>query len=377
MTLLKNRHLRTVVTALGATLLVAALGAPDAAAATPAAGITLPAGFSATVFAAGPNATVTGPDDIAKLGDHVFVGYQNGVGTMGEPSPSGRTTGTVIEYDRHGRQLASWQLTGKIDGLGADPTRGRIIATVNEDGNSSLYTITPDESGDHGGDHQNTDNGGAVRHFVYDATQLTHGGGTDSVVVRNGTIFITASAPAANADGTTFSKPAQYKATLAGGKVTLTPVLWDNSVATDAVSGKQVALNLSDPDSSEVVPGSVPRFGGDLLVDSQGDAQLIFVSHPGRPNQKATVLNLSTQADDSTFATSTHGTLYVVDSPNNRIIAITGTFRRGQAFASVPSGSPTPAALSTVDLGTGAVTAFGTGFGSPKGLLFVPTAEDR
>src|SRR6202035_5817241 len=107
MTLLKNRHLRTVVTALGATLLAAALGAPVAAAA-PTADITLPAGFSATVFAASATAAVTGPDDIAQLGDKVFVGYQNGVGTMGEPAPSGQTKGTLVEYDRHGRQLGSW-----------------------------------------------------------------------------------------------------------------------------------------------------------------------------------------------------------------------------------------------------------------------------
>jgi hypothetical protein len=358
---LNNRHLRTAVTVLGAALLVATLGV-SANAATPSAktGITLPAGFSATVFAASPNATVTGPDDIATLGDHVFVGYQNGVGAMGEPAPSGQTKGTVVEYDRHGRQLGSWNLTGKIDGLGADPTRDRIIATVNEDGNSSLYTIS-----------DNT-----VRHFKYNAAELSHGGGTDSVVVRHGTIFITASAPAPDADGTTFSKPALYRATLDDGTVNLTPVLWDNSVATDAVSGKQVTLNLSDPDSSEIVPQSVPHIGGDLLLDSQGDGQLILLSHPGQQNQHVTVVSLTTQVDDSTFASSERGTLYVVDSQNNRIIAITGRFHRGQAFTSVPSGSPTPAALSTVDLGTGAVTTFGTGFGSPKGLLFVPANED-
>jgi hypothetical protein len=284
---------------------------------------------------------------------------------MGEPAPSGQTKGTVVEYDRHGRQLGSWNLTGKIDGLGADPTRDRIIATVNEDGNSSLYTITPGESDDHG----------AVRHYQYD--KLTHGGGTDSVIVRNGTIFITASAPAPNTDGTTFSQAALYRATLDDGTVNLTPVLWDNSTATDAMTGKQVTLNLSDPDSSEVVPHSVPRFGGDVLLDSQGDGELVLLSHPGQRNQHVTVLPLNTQVDDSTFASDTRGTLYVVDSATNRIVAITGKFHRGQAFTSVPSGSPTPTALGSLDLRTGAVTAFGTGFGSPKGLLFIATNEDH
>jgi hypothetical protein len=368
MTSLNNKRLRAVVTAVGATLLAATLGVPTAAAATPAAtGITLPAGFSATVFAASPNAKVTGPDDMVTLGEHIFVGYQNGVGAKGEPAPSGQTKSTLVEYDAHGQKVASWDLTGKIDGLGADPTRDRVIATVNEDGNSSLYTVSPGEDDGHGG---------AVQHFQYNAKQLSHGGGTDSVVVRNGTIFITASAPAPNTDGTTFSQPAQYRATLDDGTVNLTPVLSDNSVATDAVTGKQVTLNLSDPDSSEIVPHAVPRFGGDLLVDSQGDGQLIFLSHPGRHDQHATVLNINTQVDDSAFASSTHGTLYVVDSAKGQIIAITGTFQRGQAFTSVPSGSPTAAALGSLNLANGTVSNFGTGFGSPKGLLFVPASDN-
>ena len=370
MTSLNNKRLRAVVTALGATLLAATLGAPAAMAATPAStGITLPAGFSASVFATNPSATVTGPDDIVTVGHHIFVGYQNGVGSQGEPAPSGQTKSTLVEYDTHGHQLGSWNLTGKIDGMGADPSRGRVIVTVNEDGNSSLYTVTPRESGE-------DDHGSVVQHFQYNAAQLTHGGGTDSVVVRNGTIFITASAPAANADGTTFSKPALYKATLDDGKVDLTSVLQDNSVATDSVTGKQVTLNLSDPDSSEVVPHSVPRFGGDLLLDGQGDSQLVFLSHPGQHSQHATVLNVNTTVDDSSFASSTHGTLYVVDSAKNRIIAITGKFQRGQAFSSVPSGSPTPTVLGSLDLRTGTVSTFGTGFGSPKGLLFVPSSDD-
>ena len=358
MTSATNRRIGTVFAALGATAALAALSFALPAAAAPAAnaGITLPAGFSAKVFATAPNAATTGPDDIAKLGDDLFVGFQNGVGSQGEPAPSGQTKSTVVEYDAHGHQVASWNVTGKVDGLGADPTRHRVIATVNEDGNSSLYTITPGAK--------------AAQHYVYRPDPLTHGGGTDSVVVRDGVIFITASAPAADANGTTYSKPALYTARLAGGTATVTPVLMDNSVATDAVTGKSVTLNLSDPDSSELVPHAVPRFGGDLLLDSQGDGQLIFLAHPGKKNQRATVLNLNTQVDDSAFATGPRGTLYVVDSAKNELIAITGPFTPGQAFTAVPSGSPTPTALGGLNLATGQVTSFGTGFGSPKGLLF-------
>ena len=350
----KARRIRTATTAgVAAVLLPVALSGPAAAATT---GVSVPAGFSATVFAASDNTAVTGPDDIAKLGDTLFVGYQNGVGSQGEPAPSGQTRSTVVAYDKCGKKIASWNLTGKVDGLGADPTRHRVIATVNEDGNSSLYTITLDGSQD-----------AQVQHYQYQPNPLPHGGGTDSVVVRHGTVYITASNPAADANGTTYSRPALYRATLADGHVTLTPVLLDNSVATDAVTGKQVTLNLSDPDSSEIVPHSVPRFGGDLLLDSQGDSELIFVAHPGRPEQKLTVLPVADQLDDTAFASSTEGTLYAVDNKGNRVIAIHGPFRRGEAFT---SGST----LDTLNLGTGAVTTFATGVAS-KGLLFVDSED--
>lgn len=33
-------------------------------------------------------------------------------------------------------------MTGKIDGIGADSATGQVIATVNEDSRSSLYTLS-------------------------------------------------------------------------------------------------------------------------------------------------------------------------------------------------------------------------------------------
>jgi len=353
-----NRRLGTVVAAAGVTAaLMAAVLNGSAAAASATAGITLPAGFTATVFASSPTKSVTGPDDLTSLDGQLFVAFQNGVGSMGEPAPGGRTKSTVVEYDRDGRPVAHWDLTGKVDGMGADPSRDRVIATVNEDGNSSLYTITPREH--------------AVRHFTYSPNPLSHGGGTDSVIVRHGVIFVSASAPAPDADGTTFSGPALYTAKLDDGTATLTPVLQDNSVATDVVTGKSVTLNLSDPDSSEVVPHAVRHFGGDVLLDSQGDGELIFLSHPGGDRQRADVLNLSTQVDDTAFATDRDGTLYVVDSGNNDVVAIHGPFQRGSAITSIPNDSTTlPAVVGTIDLSTGTVSPFGTGFGNPKGLLF-------
>jgi hypothetical protein len=341
------------VAGIAATLLPIALGASTASAA-PASDVTVPAGLSARVFASG--GTLSSPDDITQLGNDVIVAYQNGVGTKGEPTPSGTADSTVVQYDQQGKELARWKVTGKVDGMSADPSHHRVVATVNEDGNSSIYTITPDR-------HAN-----AVQHFQYSPNPLPHGGGTDAVAVRNGVVYVVASAPVKDAAGKVNS-PALYKVDFKGSTAALTSVVKNNATATDAVTGKQAALNLTDPDSATAVPRSVPRFGGSVLVDGQGDKQLVFLSQPGQRDQKATVLNLNAQVDDTAFATAGKGTLYVVDNAKSQIIAITGDFH-GQVFASARS-------LSTVDLKTGTVSPIASGIGTPKGLLFVPAGENN
>jgi len=362
-----SQRLVSAVTAVGVltVLGVGGLGAPTASAAPAGggagSGIVVPAGFTVQTLAAGGGAMV-GPDDITQLGDKLFIGYQNGVGAKGEPAPSGQTASTIVEYTLQGSELARWNLPGKVDGLTADPSTHRVLATVNEDANSSLYGITPATNNDRG----------QVVHYQYSPNPLPHGGGTDSISVRNGQVYVVGSAPAANPDGTTYSGSALYKVTLDVTTAHTTPAFPDNATATDAVTGKPVTLNLSDPDSSGFVPASSSRFGGDLLLDSQGDAQLAFLAHPG-VDSAATVLNLNTQVDDTAFATSTHGTLYVVDGATNTVVAVRGPFQTGQAFTSVPKDSTTlPGTLGQLNLSTGQVTPFGTGFGSPKGLLFVP-----
>lgn len=362
----RNRAVVTSVAGVAAALAAVGFAVPALAAspasgthaATPASGnggVTVPAGFTATVFA--HSGTLTGPDDMAQLGNNVFVAFQNGVGTMGEPSPSGRTTSTVVEYSLQGKEVAHWDVTGKVDGMGANPRTHQLVATVNEDGNSSIYTISPE-----GRD-------GDVTHYSYNLNPLPHGGGTDSVTVRNGVVYIAASAPAAGANGSTAGKPAMYKVRFSGKTAVLTPVFADNVTATNVVTGAKSALNLTDPDSSGAVPRMVPGIGGTLMLIGQGDQQVVFVKHPGAHDQSASVLPVSAQVDDITFATATKGTLYVVDNKANQVIAITGNFKRGQAFGSA-------AGLSTIDMKTGQVTPFASGIGGPKGLVFVPANGD-
>ena len=58
-----------------------------------------------------------------------------------------------------------------------------VIATVNEDANSSLYTIGPAAPA-----------GSGVQHFTHNRP-LPHNGGTDAITIYQGQIFVSASAP--------------------------------------------------------------------------------------------------------------------------------------------------------------------------------------
>jgi hypothetical protein len=313
-------------------------------------------GYTSKVLAVG--GSLSKPDDITAMGGRLYVSFQNGVGPKGEPSPNHITTSTVAEFDTAGHKLRQWNLTGKCDGLTADPANQRLIATVNEDGNSSLFTISPAQP-----------TPSAIRHYQY--SSLTHGGGTDSVTVTGNQIFVVASAPTANSSGA-FTKPALYRVTLGGTSATTTPVLLDNSTAKSALTGQGAPLDLSDPDSSTTVPADAPRFAGDLDLDSQGDAQQIFLHNPGTPSQTATVLPVGTQINDTAFATSSHGTLYITDNTNNALDAISGTFKPGTAYVAAPSDSGVAGFVGVLNLTTGAITPVATNLASPAGLLFIP-----
>jgi hypothetical protein len=312
------------------------------------------------VFAS--SGTLTGPDDITRLGGRIFVVWQNAT----KPDGSGGVS-TVVAYRNNGKQSGSWEIPGHIDGLTADPANHRVIATANEDSNSSLYTITP-----HG------EKSAQLQHYTYspDPSTLT-GGGTDAISIVGGKILISASNPQNTLGPAVF----QAQVPLGGTVATLTPYFNDNSSATDATTGGTVTLALTDPDSNTVVPRKAPTFGGDFVLDSQGDSQLIFAADNGTSVPSLTVLNLNAglvstqgpQVDDVRWTTSPYGTLFVADAAANKIYAITGSFGPSAVLTAIPGDSPSLAGdIGRIDLVTGTVTAIVTGFQSPKGLLYLP-----
>ncbi len=361
MTLRPRTTSRSLAIAVGTA--IAALFACGSAAAA----VSLPPAFHLHTFASG-GSSLSAPDDITKLGDTIYLVYQNNSNADGTPPGS---MSTVVGYGFDGTERGSWNVTGHADGLTADPGRDELIVTVNEDANSSVYTIDPDAPWWR-----------QLRHYSYspDPASLT-GGGTDAVSVLHGRIFVSASNPSPDTPGgSTFSAPAVFEMTIPrfGDTAYLTPTFYDNSPAIDALSWQPVTLNLSDPDSNAVVPWTSPRFGGDFVLDSQGDSELIFARDPGTPWQRLARLTLSSsgggpQVDDVRWTTSRVGTLFLVDASQNQIDAITGPFGPGTVLTAIPSDSAALAGdLGVVDLWSGAVTPLGTGFGSPKGLLYVP-----
>lgn len=328
----------------------------------------------------GSRETLSKPDDIVARGGKLFVAFQNGVGSQGEASPTGNTASTIVEMNRHGHVKRQWDLTGKVDGLGVDPASEALVATVNEDGNSSLYTIDPE------GAHA-----GRVTHYVYDQDPLPHGGGTDAVSFVDGLMLISASAPATPDGPAVYSVTLQAPATPGGaGIAKVSPLFDDNASATQADPGAPSTLALTDPDSNIAVPASAPRFAGDFMLDSQGDQEQIYVAHPGTTAQSLSVLQLSQSVDDTAFATRGHGILLATDPTTDSVDAVTGPFRRGEALVAVtpcgandaPATCPAPPAfppnyLGTLDLQTGQISPIAVSGASlnPQGMIFIGRAD--
>jgi hypothetical protein len=325
---------------------------------------------------------LTSPDDITVLGHHIFTAFQNGVGPQGQPSPDGNDDSTVVEFTPSGHVVQKWDLHGKCDGITADTQLGILIATIDEDANSSVYTIRP-----------GAPKGAQVVHYHYNDSPLPHYGGTDAISIYHGLILVSASAP-----GTvTGSKPAPqptypavYRLTFhAKHLAVVKPLFYDEAKAsvanTGADEGSVVTLALTDPDSNEIVPATGPRFAGDFMLTSQGDKEQIFVRRAGKLGSHLSVLRLSQSVDDTAWARSPHGKLYVANTGGGTIDVISGPFQPGTVFVAVtpcdadnaPATCPAPGFppnyLGQLNPWTGFITAVpvsGPAFG-PQGMVFI------
>ncbi len=323
---------------------------------------------------------LTSPDDITVLSHHIYTAFQNGIGPQGQPSSDGNTDSTIVEFTSSGRVIRQWDIKGKCDGVTADAGRHRLIATVNEDANSSIYTITPGAR-----------RAAQVRHYRYNRP-LPHKGGADAISIYHGRVLISASAPGTTGKGAPQpTYPAVYSVRFMRSVhvARVSALFYDEARAIVANvgrrHGKVVRLALTDPDSNEIVPNSGPRFAGDFMVTSQGDKEQIFVRRGGKLGRRLAVLRLSQSVDDTAWARSPSGHLYGADTSGDTIDVVTGRFPAHSVFVAVtpcdadnaPATCPGPGFppnyLGSLNPRTGHITRVrlrGPAF-EPQGMVFV------
>src|ERR1700686_2680359 len=322
----------------------------SAAAAVPAFAQTAAPPYKLSVFATAPSGS-SAPDSIAVLRDHVFVGYGDG----NLPNGSDGKSTQIVDYAMDGTVQYTYTVEGHNDGLKIDPSTHLLWAIQNEDSNANLVVINPKT-------HQQK---------LYTFGPTAHGGGYDDVVFRGCKAYISASNPASNPN----TAPAIVRASLEGNFVEVKPVLAGDASAIDIPTDNTVKLNLQDPDSMTLDPQ------GNIVLDSQADHELVFVSDPGSSNQRVLHLPLSyetasgpipVEVDDTAFVTSTEGFILFADKGLNTVFSLKKkAFAPGTAYTAADGGP----FVGTIDLTTGIITPIVTGLKNPGGLVFVDTSK--
>jgi hypothetical protein len=338
------KNLRTLVFALAVLMMSGIIAGPALAQ-------TAVAPYKLTVFANAPTG-LSAPDSIAVLGSHVFVGYGDGH----LPDGSDGLNSQIVEYKMDGTVVHTYTVPGHSDGLKVNPVTHKLWALQNEDANANLVIIDTET------------------HFqqLYTFGSAAHGGGYDDLVFRGCKAYVSASNPANNPN----SGPAIVSAQLEGNLVAVKPVLAGEATAIDVPTDTTVTLNLQDPDSMTLDPL------GNIVLDSQGDQELIIVSNPDSSNQRVLRLPLTfltsagpapVETDDTAFVTSSEGFLLFADKGLNAVYKITkNAFVPGTAYTAA-DGGPFVGAL---DMTTGVVTPIVTGVKNPGGMMFVDTSKN-
>ncbi|MGH9680153.1 MAG: hypothetical protein ACRD4Y_09390 [Candidatus Acidiferrales bacterium] len=221
----------------------------------PAFAQTASAPYKLTVFATAPTG-LTAPDSITVLDGHVFVGY----GDNHLPDGSDGLSSQIVEYKMDGSVVYTYTVVGHNDGLKVNPVTYHLWAVQNEDANANLVIINTET-------HQ-------TKLFTFGPT--LHGGGYDDLVFRGCKVYVSASNPANNPN----TGPGIVSARLEGNLVQVKPVLAADASAIDIPTDAPVQLNLQDSDSMTLDPL------GNIVLDSQGDQELIIVSQPDTANQR-------------------------------------------------------------------------------------------
>jgi hypothetical protein len=301
--------------------------------------------YVVSVFTQSVPGQYTQPDSLAFNEDGVYIGYGDG----NKPDGSDGKSSQVVQYDYNANVLRVLQVKGHNDGLKVNPATSELWSIQNEDGNARLVIF-------------NTKTW-TSRQYILGTGQ--HGGGYDDIVFRNGRTYVSASNPQNNPN----DKPAIVEFRESNGTFTLTPVLMGNASATDLLTGAPVLLNLQDPDSM------IMNLGGDIVLDSQADGELIVVHDVGTRDQTAyrlpiTVNGQMTTVDDTDFPNFGTGYLLMADRDGETVYKITKPYF---SAGSPLSASDTSGFVGELDFGSGILRPVVSGFVSPHGMAFIPT----
>jgi hypothetical protein len=305
-----------------------------------------------STFATAPAGSKS-PDSITLANGDVWVAYTNGADSTGLSGAS-----TIVEYDRSGHVDHTYQIAGYVDGLKFDPVTGEIWALQNQDGNSTLTLIDPE-------DHT------VSKPLSYAVPSSLRG--YDDVVFTHGKVFMSYTNPVNSGDPT----PVQLtNGNDPHGALTTTPILKFSDTGLNLETGKIEVIPQNDPDSLKLAPN------GDLLFASGSDDVIIDVQHPGTAQQAVAftqVQGVTGGLDDIIKVNASAGTFYLSDTADNRVLAVHLTgLNVNDYYASVGN------AFGQVDPKTGAFTALvsaadapGFTFGSAHGVEFVADHADH
>jgi hypothetical protein len=321
---------------------------------------TTPTFGTPVTFATGAAVNSTSPDSISIANGFAWVAYHNNADSTGLSGSS-----TVVQYDPSGNIVHTYSLAGYVDGLKYDPYSGEIWAMQNQDGNSTLTLINPEDNS-------------ASAPIPYTDHSMTRG--YDDVVFTNGKVFMS------------YTNPDPLPA--GSGESTLVQVLNGNNphsvlhtkpILTDGVTGLNTATDSmqvvpqNDPDSLKLAPN------GDLLFSSGGDGVIIDVHNPGTPQQTIAFTQVlvpdpnnpgqfvsTSSLDDAIKPSASAGTFYLTDTGTNTVLTVHATgLNINDYYASVGS------QFGQVDPTTGDFTplVFGSSSSSFHGAEFVPDAN--
>jgi hypothetical protein len=249
-----------------------------------------------SVFATAPG-TASAPDSIALAGDDIWVAYTNGADSTGLSGHS-----TIVEYDHSGHVEQTYQIAGSVDGLKQDPITHETWALQNQDGNSTLTLINPEENS-------------VSQPLSY--TIPSSARGYDDVAFLNGKVFESYTNPVNNGDSvlveiTNGNDPDH-------GTLNTKSILAQEAMGLNLETGQMHEVPLSDPDSLKVAPN------GDLLLTRGSDDTIVDVHNPGQANQTVSytqIQGVTGGLDDVIKPGATSGTFYIADTADNRVLSI-------------------------------------------------------